>query len=64
MDPAAVKRWTAVLKQLSEDPKWIAGNAGFGGIPSVMSAADTEKFVSDSYATYQALVQKTGMEIK
>jgi len=64
MDPAAVKRWTAVLKQLSEDPKWIAGNATFGGIPSVMSAADTENFVSDSYATYQALVQKTGMEIK
>jgi tripartite-type tricarboxylate transporter receptor subunit TctC len=64
MDGAAVARWSGVLKTLSEDAKWIAGNGTFGGIPSVLSPAETEKFVEQSFGVYQALVQKTGLEIK
>jgi tripartite-type tricarboxylate transporter receptor subunit TctC len=64
MDPAAVLRWSSVLRQLSQDSKWVAGNATFGGIPNVLSPEDTHKYVENSFSVYQSLVQKTGLEIK
>jgi tripartite-type tricarboxylate transporter receptor subunit TctC len=64
MDPAAVQRWSTVLRQLSQDSKWVAGNATFGGIPNVLSPEDTQKYVENSFSVYQSLVQKTGLEIK
>lgn len=64
MKPEAVKYWATVLKQVSQDPKWIAGNANFGGIPRVLSPEATQKYVADSYATYAELVRKANLEIK
>lgn len=64
MSPEAVQKWAAVLKQVSQDPKWIAGNATFGGMPRVLSPQDTEKFVADSFTIYTDLVRKAGIEVK
>lgn len=64
MSPEAVQKWAAVLKQVSQDPKWIAGNAAFGGMPRVLSPEDTEKFVAESFTIYTDLVRKAGLEVK
>jgi tripartite-type tricarboxylate transporter receptor subunit TctC len=64
MSPDAVQKWAAVLKQVSQDPKWIAGNATFGGMPRVLSPQDTEKYVADSFTIYTELVRQAGLEVK
>jgi tripartite-type tricarboxylate transporter receptor subunit TctC len=64
MDPAAVKKWADVLQQVAKDPKWIAANAVYGGIPHVLSPEQTRKYAADSYAIYVDLVKKAGLEIK
>ncbi|WP_088158588.1 Bug family tripartite tricarboxylate transporter substrate binding protein [Achromobacter xylosoxidans] len=63
MSPEAVAKWAAVLQQISQDPKWIAGNANFGGIPHVLSPAETEKYVSHGAAIYADLVAKAGLQV-
>lgn len=61
MSAEAIGRWTSVLEQVGKDPKWIAGNASFGGIPSLLSRKDSEKFIGESSAVYSELVSKTGL---
>jgi tripartite-type tricarboxylate transporter receptor subunit TctC len=63
MSPEAVSRWAAVLKAVSQDPKWIAGNANFGGTPHVLSPDETQKYVGDGYAVYLDLVHKAHLDI-
>lgn len=63
MSPEAVDKWAAVLKQISQDPKWIAGNANFGGIPHVLPPGETEKYVSQGAAIYADLVAKAGLQV-
>jgi tripartite-type tricarboxylate transporter receptor subunit TctC len=64
MSAEAVQKWAAVLKQVSQDPKWIAGNATFGGMPRVLSPQDTEKYVADSFTIYTELVRKAGLDVR
>jgi tripartite-type tricarboxylate transporter receptor subunit TctC len=64
MDEALVKRWAALLQDVAHDPKWQAGTGNFGGIAHVLSPAETQKYVGDSFAVYQNLVEKAGLEIK
>lgn len=63
MNSEAVAKWAAVLKQISQDPKWIAGNANFGGIPHVLSPAETERYVNQGAAIYADLVAKAGLQV-
>ena len=63
MAPEAVRRWAAALKQIARDPKWIAGNENFGGIPHVLSPEDTERYVRDGSAIYAELVAKAGLQV-
>ncbi|MEJ7929511.1 tripartite tricarboxylate transporter substrate binding protein [Ramlibacter sp. AN1015] len=64
MAPEAVKRWAEVLQKASTDPRWIAGNATYGGIPKILSPQETEKYIAENYKTYVDLIQKTGIELK
>ena len=64
MNQEVVQKWAAVLKQVSQDPRWIAGNANFGGMPRVLSPQDTEKYFAESFTTYTELVRKAGLEVK
>ncbi|HEY9271929.1 tripartite tricarboxylate transporter substrate binding protein [Achromobacter sp.] len=63
MSPEAVAKWASALKQIAQDPKWIAGNANFGGIPHVLSPAETEKYISQGAAIYADLVAKAGLQV-
>lgn len=63
MSREALDKWAAVLQQIAKDPKWIAGNANFGGIPHVLSPADTEKYVSQGASIYADLVAKAGLQV-
>ncbi|AVJ29802.1 Bug family tripartite tricarboxylate transporter substrate binding protein [Achromobacter spanius] len=63
MSPEAVNKWAAALQQISKDPKWIEGNANFGGIPHVLSPADTEKYVDQGSRIYADLVAKAGLQV-
>lgn len=62
MNPGAVKRWVTVLQEAAADSRWLAANAGYGGIPKILSPKDTEKYVSDNYHAYQSLVEKIRLE--
>ena len=56
-----VQKWTQVLAKLANDPDWLAGNAKLGGIPSIRSPAETEKFVRDQYELYEGLATSLGI---
>ncbi len=64
MAPEAVQRWVAVLQQAAADKGWLEGNARYGGIPRVLSPAETEKFIASSHDAYARLGQQLGLEIK
>ena len=56
-----VERWVEVMQKLARDPDWLAGNAKIGGIPSVRSPGETEKFAREQYELYEKLGAATGL---
>jgi tripartite-type tricarboxylate transporter receptor subunit TctC len=56
-----VQKWTQVLGRIATDADWLAGNAKLGGIPSIRSPADTEKFVREQYDLYEGLAVSLGI---
>lgn len=56
-----VDRWVDALGKVAKDPDWLAGNAKLGGIPSIRSQADTEKFVREQYELYEGLATRLGI---
>jgi tripartite-type tricarboxylate transporter receptor subunit TctC len=63
MNPEAVDKWASALEQIAQDPKWVAGNANFGGIPHVLSPAETKRYIRQGDAIYADLVAKSGLQI-
>ena len=61
MAKEAVDKWTEVLAKIAADPEWLAGNTRLGGIPSIRSRADTEKFVREQYELYEQLATSLGI---
>ena len=55
LPPEVVSKWVDVFKKLAQDPEWLKGNAGFGGVPAIRSMADTEKFAREQYELYERL---------
>jgi tripartite-type tricarboxylate transporter receptor subunit TctC len=53
-----LERWSEVLQNLSKDVDWLAGNAKIGGIPGIMTRADTERYVRGQYELYDRLASK------
>ena len=58
----AQERWAQVLQKLSGDADWLAGNARIGGIPAIMTPADTERYVRGQYELYDRLGTKLGLK--
>lgn len=56
-----VNKWVDTMKKLAQDPEWLKGNAGFGGVPAIRSPADTEKFAREQYETYEKLGVALGL---
>jgi len=55
------ERWVEVMAKIAKDPDWLAGNARLGGIASVRSPAETERFVRDQYELYEGLATTLGI---
>jgi tripartite-type tricarboxylate transporter receptor subunit TctC len=64
MSQELVAYWADVLAKLSKDAAWIEGTERFGGIPSVMSPAETTKFVTEQFNVYDRLGKQLGIELK
>lgn len=64
MSAAAVSAWAAALKRISSDPRWTAGTLGFGGIPRVLSPAETEKYVGESFSINEKIVRDANLKLK
>lgn len=64
MAPEAVKRWAEVLQKAKNDPRWVAGNGTYGGIPKILSPQETEKYVAENYKTYVDLIKKSDISLK
>jgi tripartite-type tricarboxylate transporter receptor subunit TctC len=56
-----VERWTDAMAKLARDEGWHAGNEKLGGIPAILSPADTENFVRGQYQLYEKLAERLGM---
>ena len=56
-----VDRWTDVFGKLAKDADWLSGNAKIGGIPSIRSPAETEKFMREQYDLYEGLATRLGI---
>ena len=57
----ATQKWVEVMAKIATDADWLAGNAKLGGIPSVRSPAETEKFMRDQYELYEKLAIALGV---
>ena len=57
-----VDRWTEVLGGLAKDSAWLEGTRRIGGIPSIRSPEETEKFVREQYALYENLAQRLDLK--
>jgi tripartite-type tricarboxylate transporter receptor subunit TctC len=56
-----VNRWADVLSRLAKDRDWIAGNEKLGGMPSIRTPAETQKFLGEQYELFEALVSRLGI---
>ncbi len=56
--------WRDALAKVAKDPAWIAGTARIGGMPSIMSPADTRRFVANQFELYDRIGRELGIEIK
>lgn len=63
MNRDAVARWTEVLAAVAKDPQWLAGEERIGSIPRILPPAQTERFVREQFATYEALGRTLGVKI-
>lgn len=54
-------KWAAAMKRVAQHPGWIEGNRKFGGVPSVRSPAETEKFAREQFELYEGLVKSLGI---
>lgn len=61
MAKEAVDRWLEALGKVAQDQDWLAGNVKIGGIPSIRSQAETEKFVREQYELYEKLATSLGI---
>jgi tripartite-type tricarboxylate transporter receptor subunit TctC len=57
-----IDRWTEVLARLNRDSGWIEGTRRIGGIPSIRSPEETEKFVRAQYALYEKLAARLDLK--
>jgi tripartite-type tricarboxylate transporter receptor subunit TctC len=56
--------WREALAKVAADPQWIAGTQRIGGMPSVMTPADTRRFVAGQFQLYERIGKQLGIELK
>jgi tripartite-type tricarboxylate transporter receptor subunit TctC len=63
INPVALAKWTEVLRQVANDPAWIAGEEKIGSIPRILPPRETEVFVADQFKVYEQLGKQLNMEL-
>lgn len=56
-----VAKWTAVLAKVSKDKEWIDLVKKRGSVPTIMSPAETTKFVGSQVTVFRTLGKKLGV---
>ena len=64
MPAELITYWRDVLAKVAKDQRWLDGMARIGGMPSVMTPADTRRFVADQFALYDRIGKQLGIELK
>jgi tripartite-type tricarboxylate transporter receptor subunit TctC len=64
MSAEMVGYWSDVLAKVAKDQRWLDGMARIGGMPSVMSPADTRRFVAGQFELYDKIGKRLGIELK
>jgi tripartite-type tricarboxylate transporter receptor subunit TctC len=64
MNPVALAKWTAVLRQVANDAAWIAGEEKIGSIPKILPPRETESFIAEQFKVYEQLGKRLNLEIK
>jgi len=58
-----VSFWREALAKVAADRQWIAGTERIGGMPSVMTPADTRRFVAGQFELYDRIGRQLGIEL-
>ena len=56
--------WRDVLAKVAKDQRWQDGMARIGGMPSIMTPADTRRFVASQFELYDTIGKRLGIELK
>lgn len=64
MPAEQIAYWRDALAKVAGDPQWIAGTERIGGMPSVMTPADTRRFVAGQFELYDRIGRQLGIELK
>jgi tripartite-type tricarboxylate transporter receptor subunit TctC len=64
MPAEQIAYWRDALAKVATDPQWIAGTERIGGMPSVMTPADTRRFVANQFELYDRIGKQLGIELK
>jgi tripartite-type tricarboxylate transporter receptor subunit TctC len=56
--------WRDVLAKVAKDQRWLDGMARIGGMPSIMSPADTRRFAASQFELYDSIGKRLGIELK
>jgi tripartite-type tricarboxylate transporter receptor subunit TctC len=56
--------WREALAKVAADQQWIAGTERIGGMPSIMTPADTRRFVAGQFELYDRIGKQLGIEIQ
>jgi len=64
MPAEQIAYWREALAKVATDRQWIAGTERIGGMPSVMTPADTRRFVANQFELYDRIGKQLGIEIK
>jgi tripartite-type tricarboxylate transporter receptor subunit TctC len=57
MPPAVIARWKAALKELSSNPEWHAAVTQRGGVQTLNTGKDNERFIKEQAELYENLMR-------
>jgi tripartite-type tricarboxylate transporter receptor subunit TctC len=58
---SVVDAWGSVLSKVKDDPDWTKQVRTRGSVPSIMTPAETRRFVESQYNAYRALASQIGI---
>ena len=59
-----VDAWARVLQAAAADARWVSVTEGSGGVPRILSPAETEKFAADQFMLYDRLGKKLQLKLQ